>query len=279
MLENKMVAVVRLNIDCDCAFAEPIEKIISANKKYLICKSTLTVAFIFDKRFCYLFNQEMENLASYIDHTLLKADARKADIIKLCEEAKAHHFFSVCLNSFWVPLSSHLLNGTNVKVCTVVGFPLGANTPHTKAFEADWAITQGAGEIDMVINIGALKDKDYATVENDIKQVLKATQGHTLKVIIETALLNDEEKISACKIIETAGAHFVKTSTGFSTSGAQIADIHLFKKSLSAHMKIKASGGIKNKEQALEFISAGASRLGTSSGVSLVQGLESKTTY
>jgi deoxyribose-phosphate aldolase len=221
----------------------------------------------------------MENLASYIDHTLLKPDSRKSDVVKLCEEAKAHQFFSVCVNSHWVPLCSQLLSGSQVKVCSVVGFPLGASHSATKAFEASWAITNGAGEIDMVLNIGALKDKDLVTVESDIKAVVKACQGKTLKVIIETCLLTDEEKITSCKIIEAAGAQFVKTSTGFSTSGAQLSDIVLFKKSLSSHMQIKASGGIKNKAQALDFISAGAHRLGTSSGVSLVQGQESKSGY
>lgn len=221
----------------------------------------------------------MENLASYIDHTLLKPESRKADLEKLCMEAKTHHFFSVCVNSYWVPSCAQWLNGSDVKVCTVVGFPLGASYSSTKAFEADWAIKNGAREIDMVINIGALKDKDFSFVESDIKAVVKACQGHTLKVIIETCLLNDDEKVSACKIIETAGAQFVKTSTGFSTAGAQLSDIVLFRKNLGKHMQIKASGGIKNKAQALEFITAGANRLGTSSGVSLVQDMESKTSY
>lgn len=221
----------------------------------------------------------MENLASYIDHTLLKADSRRAEFDKLCQEAKTHHFFSLCVNSYWVPTCAQLLTGSDVKVCTVVGFPLGASHSTTKAFEADWAIKNGAREIDMVINIGALKDKDHTFVESDIKTVVKACQGHTLKVIIETCLLTDDEKVSACKIIEAAGAQFVKTSTGFSTAGAQLSDIILFKKNLSKHMQIKASGGIKNKAQALEFIQAGANRLGTSSGVSLVQGMESKSSY
>tara|TARA_B110001454_G_scaffold219198_1_gene251584 strand:- start:165213 stop:165878 length:666 start_codon:yes stop_codon:yes gene_type:complete len=221
----------------------------------------------------------MENLASYIDHTLLKPESRKADFVKLCEEAKTHHFFSVCVNSHWVPPCSQWLAGSGVKVCSVVGFPLGANHSSTKAFEADWAIQHGASEIDMVINIGALKDKDFALIELDIKTVVKACQGNTLKVIIETCLLTDEEKVSACKIIESAGAQFVKTSTGFSTGGAQLSDIVLFKNNLGKHMQIKASGGVKNKAQALEFIAAGANRLGTSSGVSLVQGMESKSSY
>lgn len=221
----------------------------------------------------------MENLASYIDHTLLKADSRKSEFEKLCQEAKTHRFFSVCVNSHWVPTCAQLLSGSDVKVCTVVGFPLGANNSATKAFEADWAIRAGAHEIDMVINIGALKDKDHKTVEADIKSVVSACHGHTLKVIIETCLLTDDEKISAGKIIESAGAQFVKTSTGFSTAGAQLNDIILFRKNLSKHMQIKASGGIKTKNHALEFIQAGASRLGTSSGVSLVQGMESKSSY
>lgn len=221
----------------------------------------------------------MENLASYIDHTLLKADAQTADFEKLCLEARTHHFFSVCVNSYWVPLCSELLRGSNVAICSVVGFPLGANQPSAKAFEADWAINHGAAEIDMVINIGALKDKKYSLVESGIKIVQNSCQKKVLKVIIETCLLTDDEKINACKIIESAGAQFVKTSTGFSTAGAQLSDIQLFKKTLGAHMKIKASGGIKNQAQALEFIKAGANRLGTSSGVSLIQGLDSKSTY
>ncbi len=221
----------------------------------------------------------MENLASYIDHTLLKADAQKSDFIKLCEEAKTHHFFSVCVNSYWVPFCTNLLKGTDVAVCSVVGFPLGANQPSVKAFEADWAINHGASEIDMVMNIGALKDKNYALVESGIKIVQNSCPGKILKVIIETCLLTDEEKVQACKITEIAGAQFVKTSTGFSSAGAQLNDIILFKKTLGNHMKIKASGGIKNQTQALEFIKAGAHRLGTSSGVSLIQGLDSKSSY
>jgi deoxyribose-phosphate aldolase len=221
----------------------------------------------------------MENLASYIDHTLLKPDSQKADLIKLCDEAKTHHFFSVCVNSYWVPFCAQRLTDSNVKVCSVVGFPLGAGHSTAKAFEADVAVAKGAGEIDMVLNIGALKDKDYSLVESDIKLVLNSCKGRQLKVIIETCLLSEDEKIAACKIVESAGAHFVKTSTGFSTAGAQIGDIHLFKKNLGSHMKIKASGGIKNQAQALEFIAAGASRLGTSSGVLLIQGLDSKSSY
>lgn len=221
----------------------------------------------------------MENLASYIDHTLLKADGQKADFEKLCLEAKTYRFFSVCVNSYWVPFCAGQLSDAAVKVCAVVGFPLGANHSSAKAFEADLAISKGAREIDMVLNIGALKDKDYSLVESDIKLVLNSCQGHTLKVIIETCLLTEEEKITACKIIESAGAQFVKTSTGFSTSGAQLNDIHLFKKTLGTHMKIKASGGIKNQTQAIDFVKAGANRLGTSSGVSLIQGLDSKTSY
>ncbi|MBL7544663.1 MAG: deoxyribose-phosphate aldolase [Bdellovibrionaceae bacterium] len=221
----------------------------------------------------------MKDLASYIDHTLLKPDVRKDEIIKLCDEAKTHRFFSVCVNSYWVPLCARLLTGTSVKVCTVVGFPLGANSTATKAFEAEWAVVQGAREIDMVINIGALKDKDYSVVETDIASVLKSCQGNILKVIIETALLNDDEKTTACKIIESAGAHFVKTSTGFASNGAHVGDIALFKKTLAPHMKIKASGGIKTEAQAIEFIKAGANRLGTSAGIHLIQGSDSESSY
>lgn len=221
----------------------------------------------------------MQNLASYIDHTLLKADAGAADFLKLCEEAKTHRFFSVCVNSYWVPFCAQQLADTDVKICSVVGFPLGANHTAAKAFEAGLAIDNGAQEIDMVINIGALKDNDLGKVEADIKTVAHVCQGNVLKVIIETCLITDEEKTTACKIIETAGAQFVKTSTGFSTAGAQMSDILLFKKTLGKQMQIKASGGIKSQTQALEFIAAGVNRLGTSSGVSLIQGLESKTSY
>ncbi len=226
----------------------------------------------------YLING-MENLASYIDHTLLKPESQKSDFEKLCQEAKAHGFFSVCVNSHWTAFCAGLLKSTPVKVCSVVGFPLGANHSTSKAFEADQAVSLGAREIDMVINIGALKDKDYVAVESDIKLVLKSSHGHVLKVIVETALLSEDEKVTACKIIETTGAHFVKTSTGFSTAGAQLNDILLFKKTLGPHMKVKASGGIKDQAQALEFIAAGANRLGTSSGVTLIQGLDSKSHY
>lgn len=221
----------------------------------------------------------MENLAHYIDHTLLKAESQKDDFIKLCDEAITHQFFSVCVNSYWVPFCTNHLLGSQPIVCSVVGFPLGANHSSDKAFEADLAISKGAQEIDMVLNIGALKDKDYATVKSDITLVLNSCQGHALKVIIETCLLTNDEKINACKIIQEAGAQFIKTSTGFSTAGAQIADIHLFKKTLGDHMKIKASGGIKTQAQALAFISAGANRLGTSAGVTLIQGLDSKSSY
>ena len=221
----------------------------------------------------------MENLASYIDHTLLKPEAQKIDFEKLCLEAKTHGFFSVCVNSHWVSFCAGELVNSPVKVCSVVGFPLGANHSTSKAFEADRAIAHGAREIDMVINIGALKGKDYGLVESDIISTLKSCQGHVLKVIIETALLTNDEKLQACKIIEATGAHFVKTSTGFSTAGAQLEDIHLFKKALGAHMKIKASGGIKNQAHALEFITAGANRLGTSSGVALIKGLDAKSNY
>lgn len=221
----------------------------------------------------------MKNLASYIDHTLLKADSRAVDFIKLCDEAKIHHFFSVCVNPYWVPFCSEQLADSAVKVCSVVGFPLGANHSASKAFEAGLAIDNGAQEIDMVINIGALKDLDLGLVETDIKTVVKVCDGHVLKVIIETCLLTDDEKVMACKLIENAGAQFVKTSTGFSTAGAQMSDILLFKKTLGKHMQIKASGGIKTQAHALEFIQAGVSRLGTSSGVSLIQGMDSKTSY
>ncbi|MGL5020654.1 MAG: deoxyribose-phosphate aldolase [Mycoplasmatales bacterium] len=218
-------------------------------------------------------------LNKYIDHTVLKADATIDDITQLCNEAKEYDFASVCINPTWVSTASKLLNDSNVLVCTVIGFPLGANTSATKAFETSDAIKNGAQEIDMVINIAALIHGDYDLVFNDIKAVVDAANGITVKVIIETCLLNDEQKIAACNIILKAGAQFVKTSTGFSTGGATKNDVELFKSIVKEDCLIKAAGGVRTLEDAKVMIEAGANRIGTSGGVYIVNGEESTTSY
>lgn len=210
----------------------------------------------------------MNNLASYIDHTLLKPTATKADILQICNEAKQYHFASVCVNPCWVKLCAEALKGSGVKVCTVIGFPLGANTSEIKAQEAALAIKEGASEVDMVINIGALKEGNTDYVYQDILAVRKASEGKTLKVIIETSYLTDEEKKTVCKLCAKAGADFVKTSTGFSSAGATAEDVKLMKE--ASGIKVKASGGVRTKEDALKMIEAGASRLGASAGVKIV---------
>lgn len=210
----------------------------------------------------------MNNLASYIDHTLLKPVATKADILKLCQEAKQYHFASVCVNPCWVSLCAETLKGTGVKVCTVIGFPLGANTSEIKANEAALAIEQGAEEVDMVINIGALKEGNTDYVYQDILAVRKASEGKILKVIIETSYLTYEEKKNVCKLAAKAGADFVKTSTGFSNAGATAEDVKLMKE--ASGIKVKASGGVRTKEDAIKMIEAGASRLGASAGIQIV---------
>ncbi|RDU35250.1 deoxyribose-phosphate aldolase [Neobacillus piezotolerans] len=222
-----------------------------------------------------------QNIAGMIDHTLLKANATKAEITKLAEEAKEYKFASVCVNPTWVKTAAELLAGTpEVKVCTVIGFPLGANTPETKAFETKNAIENGATEVDMVINIGALKDKDYELVERDIQAVVEAAKGKALtKVIIETALLTDEEKEKACGLAVKAGADFVKTSTGFSTGGANEADIRLMRSVVGPEIGVKASGGVRGREVALKLIEAGATRIGASSGIAIVKGETSDSSY
>lgn len=211
-------------------------------------------------------------LNQYIDHTLLKADTTKDQIEKLCAEAKEYGFASVCVNPTWVKYSSELLEGTNVKVCTVIGFPLGAATSETKAFETKNAIMNGATEVDMVINIGELKNNNTELVETDIRSVVEAANGRALtKVIIETCLLTDEEKVKACELSVKAGADFVKTSTGFSTGGAIVEDVKLMRKSVGPKIGVKASGGIRTKEDALIMIDAGATRIGASSGINIVK--------
>lgn len=209
----------------------------------------------------------------YIEHTLLKQDAKQSDLIKLFDEAKQYNFKGVCVNPQNVSLAAKHLKDSNVKIVTVVGFPLGASLPESKAFEAKKAIEQGADEIDMVLSVQAIKDKDYDYILNDIKTVKQACGEHILKVIIETDLLDKEEIIKACELIKKAGADFAKTSTGFVKNGvgAKVEDIKLMKETLKdSNVRIKASGGIKTREKALELIEAGASRLGTSSGVQLI---------
>lgn len=211
-------------------------------------------------------------LNKYIDHTLLKADATKEQITKLCNEAKEYDFASVCVNTCYVPLAKELLNGTDVKVCCVVGFPLGAMDTESKAYEAKTAVKNGAEEVDMVINIGALKDKDYDYVTNDIKAVVEASKPAIVKVIIEACLLTDEEKVEACKCSLKAGAAFVKTSTGFSTGGATVEDVKLMRATVGDKCKVKAAGGIRSYEDALKMIDAGADRLGCSAGIKIMEG-------
>lgn len=208
-----------------------------------------------------------------IDHTILKADAKEEDVLRIIEEAKKYEFFSVCINPCWVALAKEHLAGSSVAVCTVIGFPLGANTSEVKAYEATDAINNGATEVDMVINIGALKSKQYKKVLKDIQAVVEAAKGKALvKVIIETALLTDEEKIKVCELAKEAGADFVKTSTGFSTGGATVADIKLMRETVGPDMGVKASGGIHNEEEAKAMIDAGATRIGTSAGVAIMEG-------
>ena len=211
-------------------------------------------------------------LNKYIDHTLLKADASQEQIETLIEEAKKYDFASVCVNPTWVHFAAQALKATDVKVCTVIGFPLGANTPELKAFETSDAIQNGANEVDMVINIGALKSRNFDLVERDIRAVVEAAEGTLVKVIIETCLLTDDEKVKACQIAQKAGADFVKTSTGFSTGGATVADVALMRKTVGPDMGVKASGGARSYEDALAFIKAGATRIGASSGVAIMEG-------
>ena len=220
-----------------------------------------------------------KDLANFIDHTLLKPDATKQQIRKLCEEALEHHFYAVCVNSFHLATCTEILRNTKVKLACVVGFPLGATETSVKSFEASRVISLGADEIDMVLNIGALKAKDYSFVEKEISELVRVAKGSTVKVILETSLLTDEEKTKACKISVHAGAHFVKTSTGFGGGGATVKDVRLMKSAVGEKALIKASGGVKNFESAIALIQAGASRLGTSSGVLLVTGQEIKSGY
>ncbi|HEP1844148.1 TPA: deoxyribose-phosphate aldolase [Streptococcus suis] len=218
-------------------------------------------------------------LNKFIDHTVLKPETTKEQVAKVLEEAKEYDFASVCINPTWVSFAAEGLKGTDVKVCTVIGFPLGANTPAVKAFETKDAIENGADEIDMVINIGALKDKNYDLVLEDIKAVVEASGDKLVKVIIETCLLTDEEKVKACELSKEAGADFVKTSTGFSTGGATVEDVALMRKTVGPDMGVKASGGARSYEDAIAFIEAGASRIGASSGVAIMKGEKSDGDY
>lgn len=213
-------------------------------------------------------------LARMIDHTLLKPDATLQEIENLCAEAKHYGFASVCINPVYVKLCADLLNNSNVKVCTVIGFPLGATTSATKAFEAERAIKHGASEVDMVINIGMLKSREYDYVEHDIYAVVEVSHRSKalVKVIIETGLLNNDEKIKACVLAKHAGADFVKTSTGFAKGGATIKDIALMRKVVGPDFGVKASGGIRSREKALALIASGATRIGASSSVKIVSG-------
>ena len=211
-------------------------------------------------------------LAKYIDHTLLKTDAQRADVAKLIEEAKAYHFASVCVSPIWVSYVSEALRDTGIKTCTVIGFPQGATPSAVKAFETKQAVADGADEVDMVIAVGRLKDSDDAYVKADIEAVVQAAGGKTLtKVIIETCLLTDEEKRRACLLAKEAGADFVKTSTGFAAGGATAADVRLMRECVGETMGVKAAGGIRSRADAEAMLAAGATRLGTSSGVKIVE--------
>ncbi len=220
-----------------------------------------------------------QNIANMIDHTVLKAFSSKEDVVKICKEAKEHGFFSVCINPTHIELAKKELEGSSVKVCTVIGFPLGANTSEVKAFETKDAIKKGADEVDMVINIGALKDKNYDLVYNDIKSVVDASnKGALVKVIIETCYLDDEEKKIACELSVKAGADYVKTSTGFGTGGSTPQDIALMRNVVGENVGVKASGGVRTTQDAIKVIDAGATRIGASSSISIATGEETDTT-
>ena len=211
-------------------------------------------------------------ISKYIDHTILKPDATSEEVKKVCSEAKEYNFASVCINPYYAKLVSSELEGTDVKTCVVIGFPLGANTKEVKAFEASNAVANGAQEVDMVINIAALKDKKYDVVENDIKAVVDSVKGKALvKVIIECCLLTNEEMVMACKLSLKAGTDFVKTSTGFSTSGAKAEDVKLMRETVGENVGVKASGGIRDYKTTMEMINAGANRIGASAGIAIVK--------
>ncbi|KGP73150.1 deoxyribose-phosphate aldolase [Pontibacillus yanchengensis] len=219
-------------------------------------------------------------MAKMIDHTQLKPDTKQEKIEQICNEAKEYGFASVCVNPYWVPLCYDLLKDTDVKVCTVIGFPLGATTTEMKAYETKQAIENGATEVDMVINIGALKSEDYEAVKADIEAVVRATEGKALtKVIIETSLLTDDEKVKACQLAKEAEADFVKTSTGFSGGGATVEDVRLMRETVGPDMGVKASGGVRDREGADAVIEAGATRIGASAGMQIVSGGQGTSDY
>lgn len=218
-------------------------------------------------------------LNKFIDHTILKPETTQEQVEKILSEAKEYDFASVCVNPTWVSLAAESLKDSDVKVCTVIGFPLGANTSAVKAFETKDAIANGADEIDMVINVGALKAGNNALVLDDIKAVVDASGDKLVKVIIEACLLTDDEKVRACQLSKEAGADYVKTSTGFSTGGATVADVALMRKTVGPDMGVKASGGARSYEDAIAFIEAGASRIGASSGVAIMNGAQADGDY
>ncbi|HFU4126612.1 TPA: deoxyribose-phosphate aldolase [Streptococcus suis] len=218
-------------------------------------------------------------LNKYIDHTILKPETTQEQVEKILSEAKEYDFASVCVNPTWVSLAAESLKDSDVNVCTVIGFPLGANTSAVKAFETEDAIANGADEIDMVINVGALKAGNDALVLDDIKAVVDASGDKLVKVIIEACLLTDDEKVRACQLSKEAGADYVKTSTGFSTGGATVADVTLMRKTVGPDMGVKASGGARSYEDAIAFIEAGASRIGASSGVAIMNGAQADGDY
>lgn len=212
-------------------------------------------------------------LAKYIDHTLLKPESTREDIKRVCDEAKHYNTASVCVNPFWIRYVAEELKGTDIKPCCVIGFPLGATLPEVKAYETAAAIRDGAKEVDMVINVGALRSAEFETVYEDIKAVVDAASGKALvKVIIETCLLTDEQKVIACKLAKQAGADFVKTSTGFSTGGAKVEDVRLMRETVGPEMGVKASGGVRTKADAEAMIEAGATRIGASSSKKIIEG-------
>ena len=219
------------------------------------------------------------NYAKYIDHTLLKPESTRAQVDKILDEASVYHFKSVCINPTHVKYAADKLQDTDVLVCTVIGFPLGATNTEVKVFEVEDAIKNGASEVDMVINIGALKDGRYDEVQKDIEGVVAAANGKTVKVIIETCLLTDDEKVKACELSKAAGADFVKTSTGFAGGGATPEDVKLMKDTVGDALEVKASGGVRNLEDFNKMLEAGATRIGASAGVQIIQGLESNSDY
>lgn len=248
---------------------EKVEKILNDFSEFEKSKKT------FEKKL------SIQDLAGMIDHTLLKPDATLSEIKQLCEEAIHNNFASVCINPSYAEACFEMIKSSNVKVCCVIGFPLGATTTKTKLLEAEEAIKNGAEELDMVINIGKLKDKDYHFVYNDIKEVADLSKRNfcTSKVILETCLLSDEEKVIACLLSKEAGATFVKTSTGFSKSGATVHDVALMKFVVGNKMQVKASGGIRSYEDAIAMINAGATRLGASAGIKIISGQKSESSY